>query len=196
MSEPKSPYTQCKIKGCDGGPNNKGCFARGFCDRHYSQYRTGRLTLDGRPIRRSRKDTKERARFNQILDRACTVSGKSDSLVSAIEQQEIEENPLFQTETSRKLKEHLTGARDHTTYVRSREFVVNNIEHIGNGTLKKILLQVPMTTDSVTDIDHAKIAKMYKEGKSYDVILIKFGHKYTENQLKMLINGFRKEGLL
>jgi hypothetical protein len=57
ISKKRNNITHCKIFGCSVGPNNKGCWCRGFCKTHYNRYRTGLITLDGNPTRVPSRET-------------------------------------------------------------------------------------------------------------------------------------------
>jgi len=49
---PKTKYYKCKIPNCDEGPNALGHFSKGFCHRHYMNFRHGIIDINGKTLRK------------------------------------------------------------------------------------------------------------------------------------------------
>jgi len=59
-SLPKIKHLKCKIPKCNGGPNSLGHFSKGFCHKHYMNFKHGIIDIDGKTIRKKVDPTKRK----------------------------------------------------------------------------------------------------------------------------------------
>jgi hypothetical protein len=57
---PKIKIIKCKIPKCNGGPNAKGHFSKGFCHKHYMNYMNGIVDINGKVVREKVKPTEKK----------------------------------------------------------------------------------------------------------------------------------------
>ena len=114
-------------------------------------------------------------------------------------------NPILKTVTNKKFSGCLDGMVESGQYMRSSSFVLNNIEHLQPGTLKKILgrskatatrpvsiASVPHKTTPVDEYDAAVIVRKMIKGTGVEKILELFP-QYTRRQILLIFRRFKEK---
>lgn len=141
--------------------------------------------------------------FNKIVYRA--VSAHDLAVMANKEiKDKLPHNKIFQTKTNSKFSDCARGMDECGSFVRSKDFVMNNIEHLKPRTLKKIfgigkkskskimgIRKRPVKTIPVNEYDEAVIVKLLTRGVIPEKILELFP-QYTNRQILRIKHGFRK----
>jgi hypothetical protein len=111
-------------------------------------------------------------------------------------------NPILKTKTNKKFSKCVEGMVDSGEFMKSKNFVFNNIEHIYPSTIRKILnikkfnkneirimRPMPSKTVSMDEYDEMVIIRMLVKGTNPDIILEKFP-QYSYKQIISIKNNF------
>ena len=118
-------YTGCKIPGCGGPPNGKGGFIRGFCPKHYNQYRTGIIDIDGNRLRRFKTVGGRTTRLDKIITVFCRAR---DMVNEAIAHPRDDEN-----ERTRDIYRSISA---FLRFLDDPVFILNGVELFKNRSIK------------------------------------------------------------
>jgi hypothetical protein len=148
------------------------------------------------------KTKKLRRRYNSIVKSAVAIHDTVGTLSDTVTT-EKPNNPVLQTKTNSEFAECLKGMADEGEYMLSKEFVINNIEHLHPSTLKRILNRKgaqskgkptkvkPEKYTRMDDYDAMVILKWLVGGCSAERIRDHYPG-YTVRQINNVLNDFRR----
>jgi len=140
-------------------------------------------------------------RFNRVVRQSVRAHDTVTSVQAAIKKNKTR-SPILNTTTNEKFAGCVDGMVESGRYMRSREFVFNNIEHLEPRTLKNILSKGRVSSSKIVvtrkrltkhtrvdSYDEAVIVKMLIKGVSPERVLEVFP-QYTRRQLLRIKRDF------
>jgi hypothetical protein len=117
------------------------------------------------------------------VSRVITIVQKAKVVDRKLNYEESIHNPILEMDLNQKLHGHVKDVVEKDKFIKSKEFVVNNIEFFTNSTLKKLIYPQD-NKDKIENKDKISIARMFLEGKSLNFVLLKWGAHYSRAQIE------------
>ncbi len=177
-------YNQCKVKNCKGKPTVSGFYQRGFCCGHYSQFLNGNIDIMGRKTHKNRFDKSIR-NLNRALN-------EIEQANDAFNIQKKKKSPILKIEVNKETVKRSQETEEKLSLIRSSSFVVGNIEHLQNDTVRRLLSSKSGrkiewgTHYSIKPDDQVEIIRLVHRKAKDETIKSRFP-KYRESDLLSFI---------